>query len=113
MIVTCRHCHRSFWRYRRDWPPPFSCSISCWHAQAGKVIEAEPPLPPQDVLAAMKAHRWLRHGAISILAHIDCPYCEALEQQYAESLRYHLDERMRREAGKEGQRLKWHAEARG
>jgi hypothetical protein len=52
--------------------------------------KAPAPLLPHQVLEAMKLHRADVHKTDSILQFFNCDICESLEEQYAESIQYHV-----------------------
>ena len=91
LIRRCLHCQRFYWRYRRDHPPRFFCSIPCQEMR-GQAKALVLPRTPRALLAEIHHHRRLFHGTDSILpAFEDCERCEELQGLYSESLGWYLE----------------------
>lgn len=91
MIRTCRFCKRPYWRYRRDYPPRFFCSLPCFEASRVEGDGVAIPQLPAVILAAMREHRLQVHGTTSPLCWYSCKRCEQLEGDYAASLQWHYN----------------------
>jgi hypothetical protein len=88
MIRMCRHCQKHYWRYRRDHPPAFFCSVPC--ADAGPSTGEPAPPAPSAALATLRQHLRIMHSiASSDYGLSECGRCEELEEQYAISLQWH------------------------
>jgi hypothetical protein len=88
VIASCRHCHRAYWRYRRDHPPAGFCSTP--HAElGGKGTPRGVPQLPQEIRLQMQVHRREEHFGCTPLEWHDCARCEELEAAYADSISYH------------------------
>lgn len=82
-VVRCGHCSVFYSRYRRDHPPSGYCSLLCFESRRRKKI----PVPqPGELLSRMRQHRQEVHGSLDLTQWYDCPECERIESQYAESL---------------------------
>lgn len=91
-IVKCRHCAAMYWRYRRDFPPPHFCSVPCKENHSEQTRSVPPPELPVAIVRAIKDHNRLFHGADSALIDWDCSRCQKLQEEYAASLNYWMDE---------------------
>ena len=88
-ICICS-CKRPFWRYRKDFPPPGYCSVTCHENRRKKRGENANVRRPAQILQDMRDHRRLLHDSTSILQWFDCCRCEELEREYADSLDWHM-----------------------
>lgn len=92
MISTCKHCEKTYWRFRGDHPPSGYCSIPHFEAGPAKKQKAEPPpAKPDAVLFQYRAHRISVHRDRSFLQDYECEECEKLQAIYADSMNYWLD----------------------
>lgn len=91
-IPTCRHCKKTYWRYRSDHPPAGYCQVRCAEAGPAKKQKGEPPpAKPDAVLFEYRAHRISAHRDRHFLQDYECEECERLQGVYAESMNYWLD----------------------
>lgn len=92
-IPTCRHCKRTYWRYRSDFPPAGYCSLP--HAELGPAKRergAPKPLKPNIVLDRFRFHRIAAHGDRFFLQdYDDCADCDSFRALYVESMAYWMD----------------------
>ena len=91
-IPTCRHCKRTYWRYRSGHPPAGYCSLP--HAEAGPAKKQKgdpPPRKPDAVLFEYRAHRISIHRDRHFLQDWECETCETFQEEYAMSLNFHID----------------------
>ena len=91
MIGKCRHCAGLYWRFRKDHPPPGFCSLP--HAEQHAEQKPKPAVVPDEPATVMKRlrdHNRLFHNADSSMLAWNCKGCERLQEEYAESLRYHF-----------------------
>lgn len=90
-IADCRHCKRSYWRFRKEFPPAgYCCDL---HAELGPAKKPPAPKPPKPdaALFDLRAHRITIHRDRFFLQWYKCDECDRLEAVYSEAMAYWID----------------------